>query len=75
MGLKCKTYFSGLLLLFLLYQPFSVAASSGSVLVGISPFKPFIFMDNQAPTGFTIDLWEMVAEELDLDFTYNKKKE
>ena len=49
MGLKCKTYFSGLLLLFLLYQPFSVAASSGSVIVGISPFKPLIFMDNQAP--------------------------
>lgn len=43
--------------------------------VGISPFDPFIFLDNpDEPTGFSIELWESVARELGVKFEYVTSK-
>ena len=50
-------------------------ADPGSLLVGICPFTPFIILDDEEqPKGFAVDLWERMARELNLDFTYIHRK-
>ena len=36
--------------------------------------KPFIFLDQQEPKGFAIDLWEAIAKELGLSYNYVASK-
>jgi polar amino acid transport system substrate-binding protein len=38
--------------------------------VAISSFHPFVFMEKDAPSGFSIELWETVARELKSDFRF-----
>ncbi len=51
--------------------PSACHADQDVLLVGISPCPPFVIMnDNHAPEGFSIDLWQAIAEELDLNYKY-----
>jgi ABC-type amino acid transport substrate-binding protein len=48
------------------------ADQSGKILkVGISPFAPFVMIDNGKPKGYAVDVWEKVAEELDLSYEFD----
>jgi ABC-type amino acid transport substrate-binding protein len=59
----------GLLLVF--SSPAAVDAEANrSVLVGISPIKPFVIVSEDAVEGFSIDLWREVAKELELDYVF-----
>jgi ABC-type amino acid transport substrate-binding protein len=49
------------------------AKQTASVIkVGISPFAPFVMAENGTTKGYAIDLWERVAEDLDLAYEYVK---
>jgi polar amino acid transport system substrate-binding protein len=40
-------------------------------LVGVGPFAPFVILDqNRKPSGFSIDLWQEVAEELERPYVF-----
>jgi ABC-type amino acid transport substrate-binding protein len=45
-------------------------ASNRLVLVGVSPFKPFVIMTGDGLEGFSIDLWQGVAKELGIDYRF-----
>ena len=36
--------------------------------VAISPFEPFVFLNSDKPTGFSVDLWKALAEELGVEY-------
>lgn len=38
--------------------------------VAISPFRPLVFLDTPTPTGYSIDLWNKIAEELNVTYTF-----
>lgn len=42
-------------------------ASPSGLKVGVSPFEPFVFQEGE-PRGFSIDVWQRVAEKLRLDY-------
>lgn len=45
------------------------------IKVGISNFDPLVIkLPNNKYTGFEIELWEMIANKLDLDFEYEEVK-
>ncbi|MGD2023604.1 MAG: transporter substrate-binding domain-containing protein, partial [Desulfobacterales bacterium] len=46
------------------------AETDRSVLVGISPIKPFVIISDDTVEGFCIDLWHEVARELNLDYVF-----
>lgn len=49
----------------------SAAELETKIRVGIREVRPFIFIgDQQQPTGYSIDLWEAVADELNLKYSY-----
>ena len=49
----------------------SVAASEAELRVGVREVRPFIFLDeNQPPSGYSIDLWNAIAEELNLKYSF-----
>ena len=47
-----------------------------TITVSVNPFPPFIILrdSNQTPTGFDIDLWQAIAEDLDLSYVYRPVK-
>ena len=38
--------------------------------VGIDPFTPFIISSEGIHTGFFVDLWEVIAQELDVEYEF-----
>jgi len=40
------------------------------LLVGISPYKPFVFGEEKSKKGFSIDLWEKIAKENNWNYRY-----
>lgn len=46
-----------------------------SLLVGISPHTPFVILSEDQPQGFSIDLWEAIAEKLGKDYHFIKSKQ
>ena len=63
-------------LLFILFFCFCGAVQAAdleerkSLKVGVRWVKPFIFLDEQEPRGFAIDLWQALSEELGFSSTY-----
>lgn len=51
------------------------AGADQPLRVAVSPFHPFVFARGEAPTGFSIELWEAVARELKRDFSYVRKRD
>lgn len=48
----------------------AIAQSGNSLRVATKPLPPFVFLDGETPTGFSIDLWEEIARRLDLAFEW-----
>ncbi len=40
------------------------------LLIGIYPTPPFVMMDAQKPQGFSIDLWKIMADDLNLRYRF-----
>jgi ABC-type amino acid transport substrate-binding protein len=59
--------FGGLLVAF---NSLADAETERSVLVGISPMKPFVIVSDDGVEGFAIDLWREVAGELHLEYVF-----
>jgi ABC-type amino acid transport substrate-binding protein len=55
----------------------SLASPAGAeeLRVAISPFHPFVFMEGDAPSGFSIELWETIARELKTDFRFVRTRD
>lgn len=53
-------------------QAGSVAqAQNDAVLkVGINPVEPFVFLDGPAPSGFSVDLWDAIANEAGIAYEF-----
>ena len=60
------------LILFLNCQTVYAAQSEKRIKVGISPFSPFIILSEEEPTGLSIDLWQALSRETELDFEFVK---
>ena len=47
-----------------------------TITVSVNSFPPFIILpdSNHTPTGFDIDLWQAIAEDLDLSYVYRPVK-
>ena len=63
--LNCS--FSGLIFLFL-FNLASTSVLSETLRVGTKPFKPFAFVREGEYIGFSIELWQEIAKELELDY-------
>ena len=59
--------FSGLIFSFLLNMV-QTPVLSETLRVGTKPFKPFAFVREGEYIGFSIDLWQEIAKELELDY-------
>ncbi len=46
------------------------AQSADSLRVATKPLPPFVFLDDEAPAGFSIELWEEVARRMGLTFEW-----
>ncbi len=46
------------------------AQAEAPTRVVIKPLKPFVFAEGETYRGFSIDLWEEVADRLNLDYEY-----
>lgn len=55
-----------LTLLFLLLFPLGVFGQSTPVKVAIKPVTPFVIEENGKLSGFSIDLWQSIAQQLNL---------
>jgi glutamine transport system substrate-binding protein len=42
------------------------------LIVGVSSFEPLVISSNNKFSGFEIDLWEIIANKLNLKFTYKE---
>ncbi len=60
------------LILFLNCQAVYAAQSETRIKVGISPFSPFIILSEEEPKGLSIDLWQALSRETELDFEFVK---
>ncbi len=63
-------YLHYLLLLFLVGNANAQSDSTTTLKVGIKHAAPFVKNTSEEPTGESIDLWEIIAEQENLDFTY-----
>ncbi|MEM6446465.1 MAG: transporter substrate-binding domain-containing protein, partial [Cyanobacteria bacterium P01_D01_bin.123] len=45
-----------------------VAQPSAPIKVVTKPFRPFSYEEEGTYVGFSIDLWQAIAEEVDIDF-------
>lgn len=59
--------FSGLIFLFL-FNIIQAPVLSKTLRVGTKPFAPFTFVQEGEYIGFSIDLWQEIAKELELDY-------
>ena len=49
----------------------SLAEPEAELRVGVREVRPFIFLDeNQQPSGYSIDLWNAIADELNLKYSF-----
>ena len=47
-------------------------SSAAPVLVGIHEFTPFVMMENDQYVGFDVEVWESIASNLNLEFSFKK---
>ena len=46
------------------------AQNSERLKVAVNPVEPFVFLDGPVPSGFSIDLWDAVAKEADIEYEF-----
>ena len=59
-----------ILVLFLIGPPVEAVQSDTVLKVGISPFSPFVMLSGEKPIGVSIDIWQALSRELDMQFEY-----
>ncbi len=62
---------SALLLLFFVLIV-NVSASERKMIVGVSESPPFVYSQDGRFTGLNVDLWEEIADSLNIDYEYKK---
>jgi len=62
------------LLLTVIGQPVVAAQSDLKLKVGISPFSPFVMVSGEKPAGVSIDTWQILAQELSIEYEFVKYK-
>jgi len=50
--------------------PVYAAGPDKTITVGISPFTPFVISSEGKHTGFSVDLWKAIAEQLDVEYEF-----
>lgn len=69
-----KLFISAVLIVLTLWAvalPASRATAQSTVLrVATKPLAPFVFLDGEQPTGFSVDLWEEVAGRMGLEYEW-----
>ena len=58
-------FISGILCL-----PVHATSADKTLKIGISPFTPFVISSEGIYTGFSVDLWEVIAQELDFEYEF-----
>ena len=61
-------YSFSVLIFSFLFNIVPTSVLSETLRVGTKPFKPFAFVREGKYTGFSIDLWQEIAKELELDY-------
>ena len=62
------------MMLILVGQPADAAQSDSKLKVGISPFSPFVMLSKEKPAGVSIDTWQILAQELNIEYEFVKYK-
>lgn len=62
------------MMLILVGQPADAAQSDSKLKVGISPFSPFVMVSGEKPAGVSIDTWQILAQELSIEYEFVKYK-
>ena len=62
------------LVLFIALYVNAVEASrpEATLKVGISPFSPFVILAKEKPIGLSVDLWQILAREMEMDYEFVK---
>ena len=58
------------LLIILLSSLSSLRSEEETLSVGVTNSPPFIIIENDEITGLTIDLWNVISDSLDIDYSY-----
>ena len=58
------------LALSLLGRPIEAGESDPILKVGISPFSPFVMLSDQQPIGLSIDVWQALSREIEINYEY-----
>ena len=65
------------LLVLVFFMALSLAEQSSAAIptvpalkVGISPFSPFVILSQNQPIGFSIDVWKVLARELEMGYEF-----
>jgi ABC-type amino acid transport substrate-binding protein len=58
------------MILILTGQPSEAAQTEPALRIGISPFSPFVIKTEDQPIGYSIDAWEALARELDINYEF-----
>ncbi len=48
------------------------AQTEPTLRVGISPFSPFVILSENQPIGYSIDVWEALSRELEINYEFVK---
>ncbi len=54
----------------MLSLPVHAASEDETMKVGISPFTPFVISSEGIYTGFSVEIWEVIAQELDVEYEF-----
>jgi len=67
--LKMKTHKFFFFLFFFLYSQFSLSLND-TLVVAYTAGPPFVIAKTESPTGVSVWLWERIAKQLDIPYTY-----
>lgn len=66
-----KLFSSHIALIFIIsFFTLNLSAKSKTVKIAVSPFKPFVIKQDERFIGFSIDLWEKIADKIKIDYQY-----
>ena len=49
----------------------NATAQSDTLKIGVAGSAPFVISENNANKGVSVEIWEEIAEDLNISYTYN----
>ena len=72
---RCQEFMHKIKLIFCIFVFCNLTLASDTLTVGIDPFPPCVIVDSNKVTGFDIELFENIADSLNLKYRYKQVPE